>query len=367
MRRKSTIFLALGLIALILLYKGAEWYQGGAEQRETTSVYNNSSDGIHVFFELAQKIKPQSAEPFRKIFRKEDLDPSATLFILSPRKRIKDWEAKVLQGFVQEGGRLLLSFDDEDSFENLHTILSIFQAPQQIKKGENFKNYQTSEITASCGSGFFSPDETYSFYSRYWLDRPECQKGNFDCFAFEKQVGKGSVLLTAGLPLVGNALINRNANRFFAFRLIDQSPKLLLDEYHHFYSNHTMGQLLLQPRFALPFFSMIACVLLFFLFGHSHTEEVLKFEKAKPEAMSYHALNENILRGVLDQKTVYAGALSFHESYLEKNFPSSKTLIRANATKTDPRDSAAFLGLGLRWIRFHRHLLLQKRSLKKSA
>lgn len=362
MRRKKTIFLALGLIAFTLLFLWADWYEGTADRRRTSSVYNHSPLGVHIFYDLARKIRPESVAPYRKIFRKETLDPSMAVLILSPKKKIKGWEAKILQEFVQGGGRLILSFEDESAWENLQGLVALLEGPSSLRKDEGFKNFQTAALNPAAATPFFRPEETYTFYSRYWIDRPECQKGNFECFVFEKGVGEGSFLLTAGLPLVANSMIGLADNRRFAFRLIDSSAKLILDEYHHYFSDHTFGQMLKKPGFAIPFFSMIACVILFFLFGHSSFHELTRFEKRKAFVPGYHSLGEKILLDVLDLRPVYPGALSLHQSFLEKIFPYAKMEIQNAQRQVFPENKDAFLRQAFHWVKIHQNLLEKKRG-----
>jgi len=362
-QRKKTILTAAILILLTLFFIGGEVYQSQASRRTSSSVYSDSSQGIHIFFQLAEKIRSGSASIQRKVLSPSSLNPEGALFLLSPKKIIKRQEVEVITDFVKKGGELFLSFETKRAFENLYPLLEALELPLKFKKDEIFKNGRLTSRSPPTNSSHFKVGETYAFYSKLGIEHPPCQENSFDCYALERPIGEGRVLLMAGLPLLSNVLISEFDNRQLAFRILESGRNLVFNEFHHFYSDHTFWGLLKEPSFGLPLISLIALLLLLFLFGHSPIDEVQKEEEKYRETLSFHELNEKVLFGVLHRPGALRGVFSLHQEFLEKIFPNEKVILKNLIPKDPTVLKAQVLPKAREFIELHRKLLRKRKGL----
>ncbi len=365
MQRRKTIYLAIGLILFVFLYIWVEWKKSKIPQMTSTSVYGQSSLGVQLFYRLAEELDSDQVVVHRKSLWQGEIPPNAILFLLSPKKDLSSRYIEILSTFVERGGRLVLSFENNSSWLNIQPLLKKLQGPSKMTEDKQFKNAKLSIKSPKKNLSWLQTKENYAFYSRYWIEGEGCSKGSFSCYVRQWSHKKGEVTLMAGLPLFSNALLERKDNRQFAFRLIAEDAPLWFDEYHHFYSDHTFGQLLLKPSFGLPLLGMMICVWLFFILGHNRFSEAQTQQKKQPATASFHRLNENILEKRLEASGHYQNVLRLHQSFLEKIFPYAKNEIAALETHVAYGNHQQFLKRAQALIQLHRDLIARKKSLSK--
>ncbi len=169
----------------------------------------------------------------------------------------------------------------------------------------------------------FEPQQQYGFYSLIQFDRA-CEPHPLDCFAQHTKIGQGDVLLLLGLPLAANAMVEHLNNIDFTLALGHWAPRLLIDEYHHFFTHKTFRDLTARMDFTLPLGGMIVGLILFFLFGHSNFHE----RALRPvHARAYHELNENIVRKYLQDPSLANDAVDQQRQFLQRLFPEQSEAV----------------------------------------
>jgi hypothetical protein len=266
----------------------------------------------------------------------------------------------VLAAYVRQGGRLILSAHDKGTYVNLQHVLQALAMHHPVTDDAGFTNKQVRDVSAPSGTAVFAPGKTYGFYSVLQFDLPPCPGLALECFAREHTLGGGTVLLTLGLPLPANAMLGYAHNVDFTVALGQWAPHLLIDEYHHFFTQKTWQDLALRPDVAIPLGGIIAGLVLFFLFGHSRFHEQALHT---PISRSYHALNENIVRHFLHDPALAGEALDMQQQFLLRLFPEQAEAVRAllqdARQQVSRRASALPQQLGA-VLRFHREQLSRR-------
>jgi hypothetical protein len=206
----------------------------------------------------------------------------------------------------------------------------------------------------------FATGKTYGFYSVVQFYPARCADLSLECFARIYPLERGKVLLTLGLPLFGNAMLRHAHNMDFTVALGHWAPRLLIDEYHHFFTQKTWTDLAWRVDVALPLGGMIAGLLLFFLFGHSHFHEQVQH---LPISRSYHALNENIVRRFLHDPALAGAALDIQQRFLLRLLPQQAETINALMQQAKQQVSRRPGTLPERLgevVRFHREQLIRR-------
>lgn len=350
---------AIVVVSFFALYFYVQSERGNQQKLSSPTVFSAETSGVSVFKDLTDSIRPRELEISESaIFEADDLAGRNAVLLFSPSTDLSERESNLLKDYVSNGGTLLISFKDEKVWnENLSALRKTFNITTSIEKSSDFKNGQTENVTADKDSSFFRGGETYSFYSNVHFAGPECTKGSLDCFVQEEPFGKGKIIFLAGFPLVSNALIGRTDNQKFAFRLIMNSPKILIDEYHHFFSSKTLADLLVYPPFLFPVGGLIVGLLLFFILAHTKFSESSLKEQEKTQGQSYHAMGESILERMMNDPGLRQEAVGKHIQYLNNLFPEKKEELRsvlnemASKMRTEPKYQTFAL------IRFHKSVL----------
>lgn len=362
--RKS--FWIITIIIGAILFSYFQSQTGEKIKRSTVTAYSSSSMGISLFYRLMNRIKPNSAQLSQKAFYDEkNLQGVETIAILSPHRVISGREAKIVREFVEGGGLLIISFHDEQSLGFLQYLLTELNMTTIVNGRSDFHNGQVTIARPDQDSPLFKKEDTYHFYSNLKFPEEACEKNLFSCFVKMGQLEKGQVILMTGLPIISNALISKGQNAYFAYRLVDGSSTLLIDEYHHFFSDKTLADLLSLPTFILPLAGMFLGVILFFIFGHSVFHEKSLVVEETPAIRSYHQLNERILLGILDRIGDYRLVMTFHTANLSRLFPRAKGELEKiqkgwNNKGSHRRAKKELLRESAQLILLHKKLLAQK-------
>jgi hypothetical protein len=332
-----------------------------AEQLRAVTVYSRTNTSLSLFREWKEMARGQAVAINKEAFLfPEKLAGFDGVMIASPLRPITDKEARVLAAYVRRGGRLLLSAHDKSTYVNLQSVLHGLDINDAIEEYPDFTNKQIVAVSSPNRLEVFAPDTPYGFYSLIRFARPRCQAHTLECFALERGVERGKVLLTLGLPLPGNAMLSHAHNLDFTVAVGRWMPRLLIDEYHHFFSQQTWTDLLLRVEVAVPLGGMVAGLVLFFLFGHSGApERTLPVPVSRP----YHTLNENIVRKFLHNPALAGEALDLQRQFLLRLFPRHGEAVNALCQRAQQqvsrRPGALAWSLG-DVIRFHREQLIQR-------
>jgi hypothetical protein len=329
-----------------------------ANQLRAVTVYSRHNQSLSLFREWKKAVHGQSVTIHHKAFLfPDDLSAFDGIMIASPRRPIAAREARVLATYVRRGGRLLLSAHDTSAYEHFQWLLDHLEINGAIAPHLGFTPKQVAAVTPAAGTALFEAGKPYGFYSLIQFSDSACEPHSLDCFARIIEVEQGKVLLILGLPLLANAMVSHLSNVDFTLAVGRWAPHLLIDEYHHFFTEKTWQDLLAQAEFTIPLVGMIAGLVLFFLFGYSpfHERPV-----RRTLARTYHELNENIVRKFLRDPTMAGEALEQQRQFLLRQFPQQTHAINDLAQRAGQQccqnPKALARGLG-EFVRFHQEQL----------
>ncbi|MBF0491322.1 MAG: hypothetical protein HQM15_00890 [Deltaproteobacteria bacterium] len=367
MRDRKNIYWTLAILAFFLFWVWGETQVSLQKKEDQATAYSSQGRGLNFFYKLSESLSPGRVQLSGRLFNNlEELKSYKSMALLSPKSEFRKDQKEIYKQFVESGGLLLLSFEDEKEFKNMESFLSEMGISLQLKKREDFRNQTLSLLSPQKESDLFSPEETYAFYSQFEMENPFCKDHGFECYVYQQDFEEGgAVWVMAGLPLLSNALIVKNENRLAAFRLLENYSPLILDEYHHFYSDYDFFKLMQQPRFLFPFLGFFLSIFLFLFFSHALQDEEEVFEaqaESGPDApLTFHGFNENLLYATLAPSSSYPSALNQHLVFLQKKFPRRHAEILGllkpdNNLKNVPH----FLKEGMRLLVFHQNCLTEK-------
>lgn len=392
MDKKSLLLAGLLIVAFVaFMWLSRASHQDG--QLQTVTVYSRNNKSLSLFREWKEAAHGQSATVNNKAFLfPEELSAFDGIMIASPRRVITDKEAKVLAAYVRRGGRLIVSAHDKDTYTNLHSLLQELDIHDTVKDDADFQNQQITAVSPPDGAEIFAPGKHYGFYSLIQFSTILCedsarvhagrspppvytsqtqqtqphQAANnlryavLDCFAQEITIDQGKILLTLGFPLPGNAMISHLNNLDFTLSLGHWAPRLLIDEYHHFFTQKTWKDLLARADVAVPLGGMMTGLVLFFLLGHSRFHERAL---QAPLSRAYHDLNENIVRKFLRDPTMAGEALDTQHQFLLRLFPEHVDELNARyqqAKQQISRNPSALSRVMGDFTRFHQEQLIRR-------
>ncbi len=293
--------------------------QNRTARLQTVTVYSRSNKSLSLFREWKNAAAGQSAVVNHKaLLFIDELAEFDGIMIASPRLRISAKEATILAEYMMQGGRLMLSAHDRGTYANLGALLEQIRFKETIRDTPNFTNREIMPAATNERTTLFAPSQRYGFYSLIQFDGPHCRSQALSCFAREIPFGQGHMIITLGLPLPGNAMISHLNNLEFTLAFGQWTPRLLIDEYHHFFTQKTWGDLISRVDFALPLGGMLAGLILLFLFGHSSFYTRLPL---LPPSRAHHDLNENIVNKFLQDPAMANEAVEKQHQFLLRLFP----------------------------------------------
>jgi hypothetical protein len=318
MHKKSLLLAGLLLVAF-LAYMWLSHVSSRANKLQTVTVYSRSNTSLSLFREWKEAAAAHTvAINIQAFLYPESLSEFDGIMIASPRLPISAKEASILAAYVRQGGRLIVSAHDASTYSSLSQVFRALGIHDAVQDNPAFQNKQVTVVVPRGTSEIFDPGKPYGFYSVIRFASDHCQENALACFAQEVVIDQGKVLVTLGLPLPANAMIGRLHNVDFTLALGQWAPRLLIDEYHHFFTEKTWKDLLTRADFAVPLGGMLAGLVLFFLFGHSPFHER---PLSIPTSRSYHALHMNIVGKFLRNPTMAGAALDKHRQFLQRLFP----------------------------------------------
>ena len=291
----AVLILAVALIAL-------QWFQFDASRHHSSTSFSDGPLGTSIFLNLVREFAPAKLRLLRRaIFSPDELGGSGSLLIISsPLGDLSEREVGIVREFVEAGGQLWLSCHEEACRESVSRMAGQFGASFATEINQAYQAGVPERLVFE-QSEVFQPGD-YAFYGA----RSFYGNNNYK-FVRRISVGQGAVFLISSVVPLANGLIGQGDNWRLAQRIIRQSHTIVIDEYHHFFSERGVGDLLMTPWVSLPMLGLLLAALAFFLFGESPLNE--KSEQSL-RAPSFHRFNQDALRGLLSNKQVYQDALA---------------------------------------------------------
>jgi hypothetical protein len=317
MNRRSKLSVAV-ILVLTAFYFASEYFISQNQRMGGVTAFSQGAAGTGIFYSYLEKSDRAPELRQSALLTEQDLKGKGGLAVFSPSSPLSAHEANLIAKFVAEGGKLLVSAHHEASLAALSRLLSEVHASVSFKKRSNFKNGEVTAASPSETFSLFGAHESYSFYSAFQITG--CLDP-FDCFVKRTRYKKGEIIFIAGLPLVSNALIHLSDNRKFGFRVARWAAPLLIDEYHHFFSDKTLWDLVKEPAFGLTLAGVLVAVLLFFVFGHTEFHESSLLPAVRASGLTYHQVNEGIVLEKLRTPEAFRAALQQQEIFLLRCFP----------------------------------------------
>jgi hypothetical protein len=354
------------VVILILLvtgiWFGMKFYTEKRVRYTAVTVYNRFAGGTSLFYDWMNSVQPGAAvSKSSALLNASELKGVDAFLIFSPRAALSPREIDLVERFVAEGGKVLLAFHGDISYELLRPLLRRWEMAAELKPNPGFHNREPQVWQANEDSALFQKAGKYAFYTSRLLARPTCRQSEFDCVVWQKDWKKGHVVLLAGLPLVSNGVLQVADNRQFALRLEAWAPHVLIDEYRHFFSDKTWMDLLREPSVAVPLLGFLTALLCFLVFAYTQLHQVRE-ATADPEPRSYHAANEAIALGTLNRRDAWAAVLRQHQRFLKRLFPDEADRLapRVESAVNGYLGKASFLGNGRWLLRAHRAWLIKR-------
>ena len=355
--------LALGFAALAA-YAFSQSFLGSLDRRMSISTMTQSGRGLSLFQALTTTPPAHGGRRLgTALLTPKALAGIDTLLVNSPLSALTKHEADVIARFVDGGGTLWLGFHDEESRQRLDAVVKAVDGDLPVGANKAFAAFTTEAVAAASPGGDPLPPlaaaETYAFYSPVVMDDALCARARLACFYRTWTHGAGRVVAVAGLPPLANAMLQRGDNGLLAARLAATGGTFGFDEYHHYFSDKSLADLLLEPTFTVPLVGLIAVILLFLAFGDDELRQDER-ETARPQAgagRSYHELGAGVLAGVLTSPRRRGAALARQAGFLRRRYPVDGGLLDEGHGQDAP-GSAADAGRAARaLLRAHGQIL----------
>ena len=197
------VLLALFIFVAFVFYEAIGHYSEKREKYASVSGLSPSVMGTSIFYEWSNRLQSGSGKQLKHaLLQSTDLGNSKTVAILSPRTVVSEREARLLDSFVQKGGRLILSFHDEASFHYLSLLMKRLGIDSPIEETERFENGAPSIISPGVDQLFFRKEERYAFYSPLIFNTPECSVEKLSCYFYENILVTVSIAPIRGAPVL---------------------------------------------------------------------------------------------------------------------------------------------------------------------
>jgi hypothetical protein len=348
---RSHKFLGIALIIGCVVLVALSITNNNAERYRSSTSFSRMPVGLSTFVSLAKAVAPDRIIQRRAaLLTDDDLKEAGVFLTFSPKSPFSRREATLVKTFAEHGGRVVIGVQSPESIANLDELLDSLDVKLTPTEIPDFKNRITTSILAPSTATFIPSNHTYEFYSRF-----AAEKDNPGSLFVEKPLGKGSVTVFMGVPPIANALVGRAENWRIAHALLAQGGAIVLDEYHHLFSDRTVGDLVLEPSFALPIFGMILVGIIFFLFGRLSKHDAWERPPTPPQARSFHHFGVSLFQGLVKRSKIEDQAVNEHAEFLKNLFPGEVGRIDAGA---NPK--GAWLERGAQLVQVHKGLLRER-------
>lgn len=354
--RKVSFFVLLLLLA-ITYFVGQSLIEKNRRMAKPTS-YSEGPFGLSNFYRYRQSMPERKTEVIRKAFlQKGILVPGETLIISSPLRPISSLESLMLTEDVKAGAFLYLSAIDQASFDNLEDLLKTIAlkrvelskggSPETSKKEKKdkapfllpdefalipdkfFKQKELAFHDAASDNSLIRSGEKLAFYSSFSFKPQYCEASYAArCYLMELDLGTGKVWLQLGAPLFSNALLANADNRILTSRLSAISSRILLDEYHQFFEESTLGDFLRDPSIMLPLLGFILICLLAAAMSDP-LRHLPDSHLDRPEPREWSKMIIGLVKAQLRSPSAQADAILLQSRVLERNYAELEAPIRA--------------------------------------
>lgn len=317
--------------AVVLGFIGYEYYSMHLHKKtklQTVTSFSNKSHGSSVFHRYMERMNKGALVVHKRAFFKvDDIKDYNVLHILSPSRAISLREAKIVEQYLEQGGKLIISAHDKYSYKNLGSLLREIGWGLKQVEDKNFINqeFKTVQTVAGQKLPLIAPDKKYVTYSSMIFHDLTCVDYSIDCYIRHKTVGDGEVIFILGLPMHSNVMINYGHNKDFFLALSNWGEKQALDEYHHFFGEKTFSDLFARANFILPVGGILVGMMAFFFFSFSKLHEVRQIQSP---TRSYHELGEGVIRRFLKSPSYKTSSMLAYRDYLTNEFPRQKGRIQ---------------------------------------
>lgn len=348
---RSSKLLGIVLIIICLALVLASVSSNNAERYRSSTSFARTPVGLSSFVALAKVVAPDRIVQRRAaLLANDDLKDAGIFMTFSPKSAFSEREASIVRAFAEGGGRVVIGIQSPEILPNVTHLLSALDVKITPSEVTDFRNKVTTPVEPQSEGTLFPPKRIYEFYSRYFVtgDTP-------GSFYFEKPISKGAVTIIMGLPPISNALLGRAENWLIAHGLLAQKESVVLDEYHHLFSDKTVGDLVREPSFAFPIFGMVVVGIFFFLFGRLSKRDAWERKPEGVPARSFHHFGASLFEGLLKESKLQGRAVDEHERFLKALFPQDAHTI------TQPQSvNGAWLERGARLVQVHKGLLRER-------
>ena len=334
----------LALLTVSISNERAERFRGSSSFAQTPM-------GLSAFVSLAKAVVPGKIVQRRSaLLSEEDLKDAGVFLTFSPKSAVSKREASILKTFTERGGRVVIGIQSPESLRNVEHLLAALELVISPTEIPTFTNGEASVVSIQSGGSLLPAPHSYAFYSRYGVGAAEPK-----AFFLHKTLNQGTATVFMGVPPVANALLGREDNWRIAHEILTQTGTIVLDEYHHLFSDKTVGDLLLEPSFSLPIFGMVLVGILFFLFGRLSKRDAWERKQQPAPARSFHHFGVSLFQGLVKSSKLENQAVDQHEAFLKALFPSDAARI-----EDAPAPKGAWLDRGARLVQVHKSLLRER-------
>ena len=305
----------------------------GFEREDKATSNSTTASGLRTYVEMIKNLPDIQVISIKKpLLKIEDVEQVDTLLMFGIRKTPSPAQLNLIYNYISSGGTLFISIANETQKKILLPLLHRFSinSDLEIEVDPNFINKKTQRVFVEENDQrhLFFPASQVEFYSLYTFSSEEncSSQKTLKCYYKVFQKGSGSIHVFLGTPPLSNALIWRSENRLAAFNLTRQFPRQYIDEYHHFLSEKTFRDFLLDFKFSLPLFLLFLGTFLFLLLAKNVNK--LEWLSQKPQK-NYFDINEEFLLYYLKLNKISNDSLiEQYSHHLHLQFPQSSALIR---------------------------------------
>jgi len=342
-------------------------YQSSVNQKEklsSSTSFGLSASGMSLFREGLEQLTENRVKLSKQaVFYEEDLRGVGGYFLFAPKAPVSKRESRLLKQSVEQGMTLFITAVGPGGWERLRELHEEFSIEHSIISWELFENSTPVIINADQSLWPLIEDQSYAFYSQHIFESAKCnpEQLSLDCFVFRQVVGSGQIIIILGFPPVSNALLQFVDNARIMSELAQLPGELLIDEYHHFFSEMSFSDLLLEDNFLYPILFLLIGILLFLFFGE--TSNFRKHQTKSPVRIEdFHQFTRSLLQGVNASTKAKISLLEHHKAILERKFPEKRgELDKLRFNKV--RSRLDFTNMATRLCQLEYNFIKQKQKL----
>ena len=345
--RLAAIILVVAGLGVLLLSVRLE----DAKRHSSSTSFSQQGQGASVLLEFLRRVKPYGAIVNRRaVLDEHEFGRDDVFLTLSPKSPFSRREARILRRFVEKGGHLVIGTESPHTSANVSELMTAFSLTDSREAFPDFENQKTASRTAPVARGPIPAGVALEFYSGYGFP----SERGFD-FVKEERIGEGTVTLMAGIPIFANSMIGRGENWRAAHALANAKGRIVIDEYHHLFSEKSVASLLSEPFFALPVFGSVLVAILFLSLGRLGRKDVWGESPPVPSSRSFHDFGTSVFTGLARRSRSPDLGVQEHSQFLRGLFPDASGRIEEVASQ-----KGSWLSRGTGLLQLHKSLLRER-------